>query len=262
MAHRLCAVKLTLAAAGLLIVDVAEAQSAKPAARPAPPRKPPPSSAEERAFTLYEQGRAAFREGRYSEAVVLLLESQRLQPEPVLDFNIGKAYEALGESAKAISHYETFLKNVADVPDRAEIEANVVLLKKSLAPKESAPIAPVIAPAPIVDVADGPSPIPWIIAGLGLAGLGVGAGLGAAASSTNDDVASAPNQIEGSELRSSAEGLALGANLAFGIGGAVLAGGVIWGIVDVTSGSSNDDAGAAVTARIGPTWAELAITFE
>ena len=252
---------MTIGAFALAVaaVDVAQAQPTTPAQPP----KPAQNSADERAFTLYEQGRAAFREGRYKEAVVLLLESQRLKPEPVLDFNIGKAYEALGESAKAITHYEAFLKNVADVPDRPEIEAKLAQLKHSLAPKqEVGPVAnPVVAPPSVDPVGDGPSPVPWFVAGLGLAGLGVGAGLGAAASSTNDDVANAANQVEGSELRDSAESLALGANIAFGLGGAVLAAGVIWGIVDVTSASSTEQP-PAVTARVGPTWASVEIKFD
>jgi tetratricopeptide (TPR) repeat protein len=231
---------------------------------------------EERAFMLYEQGRQAYREGRYDEAITLLNESYRLKPEPVLMFNIAKAYESRGRLKEAIQAYEDFLKTAKEVPDRATIESKVVNLKAALqkeeddarakAKAEAAAKTPVNKPdvAPSLPLARdeeaSANPVPWIIAGVGGAGLIAGGVLGGLALSKNGSVETATSQQEAQAARSSAEGMALGSNIAFGVGGAVLLGGAIWGIVDLTSsGERPNETTVQATAGLGSI--QLQVTF-
>src|SRR4051794_14721586 len=52
-----------------------------------------------RALDLFEQSAKAYREGRFQDAVDRLLEARSLKSEPVLLYNLGRAYEALGRWA-------------------------------------------------------------------------------------------------------------------------------------------------------------------
>src|SRR5262249_38752530 len=63
------------------------------------------STAEERAFDLFEKSKVAYREGRFAEAADLLAEAYKAKPEPVLLYNLGRACEGLGDLQRAIGAY-------------------------------------------------------------------------------------------------------------------------------------------------------------
>jgi tetratricopeptide (TPR) repeat protein len=93
--HRLCL--LVLFGALAVLPAPAHADSATPT----------PAEQSE-AKTLYEQGAAAYRNARYARAIEHFLAADALVPSAALSFNVAKAYEKLGDSAKALRYYRDF----------------------------------------------------------------------------------------------------------------------------------------------------------
>ena len=208
-----------------------------------------------RAAQLFEEGAAHYRAGRFDLAIDLLGKAHALAGEPVLLFNLAKAYEGKGDLEKAIEAYERYLDDAKDITDRGAIEARVETLRGQLAAR-AALEKKAAAERAERDKERSPSPIPWIIAGAGVTGLVAGAALGAFASGREDDAVAEPTHRDAAALRDEAEQLALGANIALAVGGALLAGGVTWGIVDVVLAIPED---APVALRVGPTFVGLAV---
>src|SRR5215212_10871269 len=90
------------------------------------------SEAEARALQLFEQSADRYRQGRFREAVELLQEAYRLSPEAVLLYNLGRAYEGLGDTAGALDAYTRYLAADPNAADRASIESRVATLKRQL----------------------------------------------------------------------------------------------------------------------------------
>lgn len=123
------------------------AKPSSPAARSkgtAPPPAPPPLKSEPegpdaegktRARAIFEQGVAAYKDGRYAEAVELFLETNRIYPDSKLSFNVARAYEALGSNASALRYYREYLRGTPSAADRADVEASVRQLELALSQK-------------------------------------------------------------------------------------------------------------------------------
>lgn len=246
--------------------------SAAPTQPKAGPKKPVAAADpnEQRALELFEQGRKAYKEGRYDDAVTLLKQSYELKQEPVLQYNLARAYESLGRLDEAVTAFQRYLDETQEIPDRVEIAAKVQNLKARIEADQKAkapppPPTPKPTPTPAPDEGAKVNPVPWVLAGVGGLGLIAGGVVGALASSKNDEVATASSQVEGQSLRDSAESLALGSNLALGIGGAVLLGGAIWGVVDLVGGTSSkapEPAKAgAIDVRVGLGAATFTLTL-
>ena len=223
----------------------------------------PPGGGAERAAKLFEEGAAEYRAGRFDRAIELLGQAYDLAGEPVLLFNLAKEYEGKGDLDKAIDAYERYLRDAKDITDRGAIEARVETLRGQLAARSAlekkAAAERERAERAERDKERSPSPIPWIIAGAGVTGLVTGAALGAFAAGREDDAAAEPVQRDAAELRDEGERLALGANIAFAVGGALLAGGVTWGIVDVVLATRDE---TSVALRVGPTFVGLRGVFD
>lgn len=218
------------------------------------------------ALELFDQGKAAYREGRFQDSVELLQKAYGLVKEPVLLYNLARAHEGLGDFPAAIKAYEQYLSTEKNVPDRGAIEQKLTSLRRTVAEqarlakerdealkKESQPKpeepAPRVAPGP--RPAESPSPWPWVIAGVGAGALVAGAVTGGLALGKNGDAEAAPSQRETAELRSSAETFALASTALLIAGGVVCAAGATWGIIDVATldGPQGD---TAARVRIGP----------
>jgi tetratricopeptide (TPR) repeat protein len=233
----------------------------------------PASQADQaRAVELFEKGRAAYREGRFSDSVSHLREAYALVPEPVLLYNLARAHEGLGEYPEAIDAYERYLATAKDIPDRGAIERKLVSLRRELEERErlarerdealNAKREPGEGSTSRSDpqpASAGASPWPWVVAGLGGAVLVGGGVFGSMALSTNDDAELAPSQLEAASLRDDAEGLATISTVGFVVGGVLLATGVTWGVIDLaTSGSPGE---ATAHLELGPTGGRLRIHF-
>jgi tetratricopeptide (TPR) repeat protein len=188
---------------------------------------------DQRAVDLFEQSEAAYYSGHFAEAVLLLRQSYELKKEPVLLYNLGRAYEGLGDLAAAARSYEAFLLAQPDAQDRGALERRVLTLRQQLAEREALKRRALEGDASRPPRA--PRAMPWVIAGVGAAGIVSGAIVRVFADRRNDDARNEPTYIEAERLHSQAETLAAVANVCFIAGSIVVAGGVIWGVVDVAA---------------------------
>jgi tetratricopeptide (TPR) repeat protein len=79
----------------------------------------------ERARVRYREGVEAYKEGHFRDAIDLFLEADQLAPSAALSFNIGAAYEKLGEPAAALRWYRDYLRRAPDSADRTQVETLV-----------------------------------------------------------------------------------------------------------------------------------------
>ena len=71
--------------------------------------------------------RNAYERGDYREAIEGFIAADRLRPRAALSFDVAKAYEALGDSSRALAAYRQYLRRAARAPasvrDRIEVLA-------------------------------------------------------------------------------------------------------------------------------------------
>lgn len=206
----------------------------------------------ERALALFEESRGHYDAGRFDEAAALLEEAYRLQPEPILLYNMARAYEGAGRLEEAVDAYDRYLAGAGEVRDRGAIERRVQTLREQLARQRelearasdaAAPAETVAAPevAPAPPPAGGVDPVPWVITAIGVAGLGVGVVLGVLSQGAHDEAVTEPEHRRAVELQQSAYDLATGANAAFVAGGVIALAGLVWGLVSIASSRDGSD---------------------
>src|SRR5262249_22344569 len=124
------------------------------------------TSDDARAVELFETSATRYREGRFQEAIELLKEAYRLRPEPGLLYNRARAYEGLGDAKQATIAYRQYLHDEPNAADRGAIETRLKTIERQLEERESLQRQRDLAPTR----ARTPSPVPWVIAGVGVAG--------------------------------------------------------------------------------------------
>jgi tetratricopeptide (TPR) repeat protein len=234
-------------------------------ARAAPPADASASAANrENALALSRASSKAYEEGRFQDAVDLLLEAYSRQQEPVILFNLARAYEGLGDLQKAVDAYTRYLDRAPDASDRRSIEQRIATLSKQIddrkaleqqrdeerARAEHARQAAEEAQkraAREEEARRGAGPWPWIVAGTGLAGVGVGVALGAVSHGRYEDAVSDVYKGPAQSDYSAAQTYATGANVAFVAGGVLAAAGVAWLLVDRLTRHDR----AAATGQVG-----------
>jgi tetratricopeptide (TPR) repeat protein len=222
-----------------------------------------PSKADrKKAVQLFKSSQEAYRKGQFREAAELLERAYSLDPNPTLLFNLARALESAGEVEGTVDAYRRYLKADPKAPDRAAIEARIENLEKQIETKralerqaeeerkrreqlELAPPPPPPPPPPPIEQPPPPppriepkrsvSPWPWIILGVGAAGVGTGGGLGAMAASKHSAAVEEPVQMTAETLAGKADDFALGANISYGVGGAIALAGLVWGIIDLAN---------------------------
>lgn len=215
----------------------------------------PTADARARAKELFARSAEHYRDGRFEQAVLLLQQAYELAAQPVLLYNLGRAYESNGQVAEAITAYEQYLRDEAEVADRGAIERRIATLRKQIAERralareaDEARAERDRAAAEQLPEGAGPSPIPWIVAGVGVAGVAVGLAFGALAGSREGDADADPIHASASETLDDAETFATAANVSLIAGSAVAAIGLTWGIIDlVTSGQPDEEPGVEVS---------------
>jgi tetratricopeptide (TPR) repeat protein len=93
------------------------------------PATPRPAHAAPTADALFEEGKRAFRLGKYDEAIDRWQRAYEQRGDAVFLFNIAQAYRAKKEYERAIFFYESYLKDAKDAPNRAKVEERVVELR-------------------------------------------------------------------------------------------------------------------------------------
>lgn len=208
----------------------------------APPAAAAGKSPKAQALELFEDSSQRYREGKFDEAAALLEKAYALHQEPVLLYNLGRAYDGLGEYEKAIAAYEKYLTESPDAKDRGALERRIATMRSELkqrqeleAEKERLEAEKKRPPPPKEKPKAEPpsaSPWPWVVAGVGVAAMGAGAVFGLQAKGKRGDAEEEPVQRKAAETFRDAEGLASTANVFLIAGAVVTAGGVTWIFLD------------------------------
>lgn len=207
----------------------------------------------DRALDLFEQSMRSYREGRFQEAVDKLIEARKLKSEPVLLYNLARAYEALGQSKEAAEAYAQYLNEEPNAPDRKAIEGRITTLRAQaaqaaeLAARQSSP--PSGEESKERDTKDkdvvvepresaASSVVPWVVVGAGALTIGAGFVIYGLAQGKHDDATQDPVQLSAAGKQDSAEGLATAATATILAGAVVTVIGAAWVVVRMTSSST------------------------
>jgi tetratricopeptide (TPR) repeat protein len=224
-----------------------------------------PAHADDRdkALKLFEDSDRAYKAGKFEEAATLLKEAYGIYPEPTLLYNLGRAQEGLGDTRGAVESYERYLKDAKQIKDRGAIERRIETLKAQIAKQEEDkrrhqedeerrrreeeerrrnPPPPNDTRSPLEVYG------PWATLGAGALVTVTGIYFGIHASNLHDDALATPIQRDAAELQKSAERSATTANVLLVAGAAIMAGGVVWKIVQLES----DDGTQSAQVTVGP----------
>jgi tetratricopeptide (TPR) repeat protein len=190
------------------------------------------------AVALFNRSDEAYKAGRFAEAAALLRRARALDSSPILDYNLARALEGTGDVNGAISAYEAYLRADPKAADRPRVQSRLAVLRQQLEERQQliteretirkeAEHRDRGARRQRIGAAFG-------VAGLGIVGIVAGGALGGVALARRNDAANAPGQLDASNQLSSAHQLQLGANICFGLGGALALAGGVWGIVELT----------------------------
>lgn len=187
----------------------------------------------ERAKTLFENGRALFKEARYREAIAAWEACYELTGRNELFYNLANAHERLAEyeeSIAALNRYRAFAKADEKVELERRIDNLERLAEEKAKREEEAKAAaqPVVAPPPEPEPEKGVNGRKVLgigLIGVGVASLGTGATLGLLSKQAGDralefcvgDTDPLCHKDAQADLDAN-RGLALGADVAFGVG--------------------------------------------
>ena len=97
----------------------------------------------------FQAGSTAYETGDFTTAIQEWKAAQLLRPAPLLDFNIGLAYEQLGRPHAACKYYRRYFEQAPQAPERAEIETRLHCNEAQAAVPHGAAYPPAaVPPAP------------------------------------------------------------------------------------------------------------------
>jgi tetratricopeptide (TPR) repeat protein len=267
---------LALASAALATATNAAAAPPKKKKPPAAPATQPASSNasdKTRAAELYKKSADAYLHGDFAQAIKLLDEAYALDPQPVLVYNQARAHEGLGHVDEAITLYEKYLSEEPTSPDRGAIEQRLSTLHKQKEDRQRLEQERADVEAKReeqrqqqrdlekreheVKTTPQPherSPFPYIVAGVGAAGLVTGTVFGFLAKGKEDSGNGASSLREATEAQDAGQTFATVSNVSFIVGGVLLAGGVVWWVVDSGSSTSSKSGAAKRPVFLGGTF--------
>jgi tetratricopeptide (TPR) repeat protein len=208
-------------------------------------------ASKKRAAELSAQAAQHYKRGEFEVSAALLRQAYALYAEPNLLYNLARSLEGMGDKQGAVNAFDRYLATGKDIEDRGAIERRVSLLRRELIDQRGDPVrepVPAAAPAPVVaepprtaERVTPPSKLPWIPIVGGVAMLGAGVGFGMRA---RDFEQQANEEVLGADARDAyevAQSNATVANVAFAVGGAVLAGGIVWEVIVLRRQSKKSD---------------------
>jgi tetratricopeptide (TPR) repeat protein len=190
----------------------------------------------ERALKLFGDAKHAYQAGELDRAIELLREARAIFAEPVLLYNLARAYESRGDYELAISAYRQYLREQPDAKDRGILEARVetlererderarlrVQLEREAAERRLAQQRATEATPRSSSVA------PWIVAGSGGVVVTAGVVFGVFSRRRGADAANEPIHRDAQATLDDARTYADVANASFVVGGLAIAGGLAW----------------------------------
>jgi tetratricopeptide (TPR) repeat protein len=267
-----------LVAQACLSLAIAAAVIGAPSTSSAEPRRKRPAAArtaatpnKTQAAELFKKGADAYLHGDFAGAIKLLDEAYALDPQPVLVYNMARAHEGLGHVDEAIALYERYLAEDPASTDRGAIEQRLATLReqreeRGRLEKEKAALAASRAAqqaekdrleeraremrATPPEEPPKRSSVPYVVAGVGAAGLAAGTVFGLLALGKEDAGRSAVSLLDATEARDDGKTFATVANVSFIGGGALLAGGLLWWLLDRSSARASEPAAAARRAPV------------
>ncbi len=87
----------------------------------------------EEAQRLYSEGTKAYNLGDFAKAIENYKAAYNVLPEPVFLYNIAQSYRLANDLPQAVFFYKSFLRNMPDAPNRAEVEARVKEIEDQIA---------------------------------------------------------------------------------------------------------------------------------
>jgi tetratricopeptide (TPR) repeat protein len=118
-------------------------------------------------ITAYEharRARTAFNLGRYLEAAMEYEQAYEQKEDPSLLFNIGQAYRLAGKHEAAVRVYKSFLHQVPNTSERADVERRIAeltqLIERERRAREAPPMGTMATPAPATPSATTVAPVP------------------------------------------------------------------------------------------------------
>lgn len=222
-----------------------------------------------RALELFKESKQLYQEGRFRDAIERLEQAYALAPEPVLLYNLGRAFESSGELERAIDAYRRYLDEEPNAPDRGAISARIDTLERQLkerqalerqreAQSKQPPTTPVREPAPAEPEPEPASIWPWLTVGAGAVVLTSGAVLGIVAQNQREAADDERTAKAAKEGFSDAQRTASWANVAFVAGGVLVVGGVSWALIE---GANRSPAHARLRLAVSPAGARLEGSF-
>jgi hypothetical protein len=91
-----------------------------------------PEKTDKKARNLFEQGRAAWDEGRYREAWEHWHYSYRLSRKPELLYNVGQAADRLRMDREALEAFRLYLEKNPNAANRREVENRIRILEREV----------------------------------------------------------------------------------------------------------------------------------
>jgi tetratricopeptide (TPR) repeat protein len=220
----------------------------------APPDAAAQVTAHDRSLELFRASEEAFRAADFRRAVELLLKAYALFPEPVLLYDLARAYEGLGEAHEAAAAYERYLAADPHVADRPAIEQRVRELRRP----EATAREPASAVAPATPRATPPAAVSerrpsFVVLSLGLAATGavlIGGGIGfsALASDRHDAAVEEPIASRAEAAQQEAERLTRAANVSLIAGGAFMVAGATLAVFELLKGRNSSGPVARLSA--------------
>ena len=227
---------------------------------------PAEGAARDEAFALYAESRERYAEGDFAGVVELLSRAYAIHPEPVLLYNLARTLEGMARWGEAADAYECYVRRAPDARDRGAIEQRIETLRRSddrarMEPlpdrtPERAREAPVTTDgASDRDAQRSLEAGPFVLLGAGAAVAVAGAIVGGLALQMRDDADASAHHADALQLFRTSQDFATAATITWSVAGALLLGGLIWGIVDWTAPQDPH-----VHVALGPT--SLSLTVE
>jgi len=113
--------------------------------------EPDMSLADREAHARFESGRLAMESGRYEEALADFTRSYELSGRGIILFNIGLVHDRLRRDGEALDAFERYLEAVPDAPNREEVWARILVLRRAMEERQSAPQPSSTMPMPVDD---------------------------------------------------------------------------------------------------------------
>lgn len=212
-----------------------------------------------RASDLFQKSAGAYLKGDFTRAIALLDEAYALDPQPVLVYNLARAHEGLGHLDESIALYEKYLTQDPESADRGAIEQRLATLKrqrdeKAALAKEKVAVERekdrVEKERARQETEDRPKPRsvgPYVVGGVGVATVVTGVIFGVMAGGKESDAQAEPVQTSAIDLRDTGKTFATISNVTFIVGGALVAAGVVWWIIDTPKSTRR----GATAPRVG-----------